>query len=418
MVNLSEKESYQKACFRDMSVLCFDGEIIQIPEYIVRIVKRAQEIIANENEGKPTINILDGEVLSKSHTDESEPKVRGPDGNVQTLSEYILGIIRAAQKIVQEDSSQEEDIKDYDKFIDNTFEAMLSEVDSSDSNEESTAVIQGVVDKLIDEVCSSPKLKMPEMESSGVSTFQEEPHNVASENMNETDNKIEKAKRVLENGIMSDENKEVNNVGTEDDTYDAKDNKNTETLNVSKEFCEIKNEVEEIAVEKMETVSPDISNDELEKIAEKFVENICNDAKNEFFVEEENKANEKTDSIKDSDEGVDKDIEHQDKEENNSSEETNEDVNGQIDKKENEEASENKIQNHSAKVHPEEAKPVVANLEDITQTESLPTEGKSGKDQKYDVTKDKIKPKRRSRGIRNSFRRMFSCFSTKSSQLE
>ena len=52
-----------------MSVLCFDGEIIQIPEYIVRIVKRAQEIIASENEGKPTINILDGEVLSRSQTD-------------------------------------------------------------------------------------------------------------------------------------------------------------------------------------------------------------------------------------------------------------------------------------------------------------------------------------------------------------
>ncbi|XP_076104768.1 uncharacterized protein LOC143073248 [Mytilus galloprovincialis] len=391
-----------------MSVLCFDGEIIQIPEYIVRIVKRAQEIIASENEGKPTINILDGEVLSRSQTDESEPKVRGPDGNVQTLSEYILGIIRAAQKIVQEDSLQEEDIKDYDKFIDNTFEAMLSEVDSSDSNDESTAVIQGVVDKLIDEVCSSPKLKMPEMESSSVSTFHEEPQNVASETMNDADNKIEQAKNILENGITSAENIEMKNVVIEDDTNDAKDITKTEISNVSEEFREI----EEIAVEKVEKISPDISNDELEKIAEKFVENICNDAKNEFFVEEENKANEKTDSIKDSDEGIDKDIKNQDKEE------TNEEDNGQIDKEEEEEASENKIQNHSAKVHPEDSKPAVANQEDITQTESLPTEGKSGKDQKYDVTKDKIKPKRRSRGIRNSFRRMFSCFSTKSSQLE
>ncbi|VDH92451.1 Hypothetical predicted protein [Mytilus galloprovincialis] len=391
-----------------MSVLCFDGEIIQIPEYIVRIVKRAQEIIASENEGKPTINILDGEVLSRSQTDESEPKVRGPDGNVQTLSEYILGIIRAAQKIVQEDSLQEEDIKDYDKFIDNTFEAMLSEVDSSDSNDESTAVIQGVVDKLIDEVCSSPKLKMPEMESSSVSTFHEEPQNVASETMNDADNKIEQAKNILENGITSAENIEMKNVVIEDGTNDAKDITKTEISNVSEEFREI----EEIAVEKVEKISPDISNDELEKIAEKFVENICNDAKNEFFVEEENKANEKTDSIKDSDEGIDKDIKNQDKEE------TNEEDNGQIDKEEEEEASENKIQNHSAKVHPEDSKPAVANQEDITQTESLPTEGKSGKDQKYDVTKDKIKPKRRSRGIRNSFRRMFSCFSTKSSQLE
>lgn len=391
-----------------MSVLCFDGEIIQIPEYIVRIVKRAQEIIASENEGKPTINILDGEVLSRSQTDESEPKVRGPDGNVQTLSEYILGIIRAAQKIVQEDSLQEEDIKDYDKFIDNTFEAMLSEVDSSDSNDESTAVIQGVVDKLIDEVCSSPKLKMPEMESSSVSTFHEEPQNVASETMNDADNKIEQAKNILENGITSAENIEMKNVVIEDDTNDAKDITKTEISNVSEEFREI----EEIAVEKVEKISPDISNDELEKIAEKFVENICNDAKNEFFVEEENKANEKTDSIKDSDEGIDKDIKNQDKEE------TNEEDNGQIDKEEEEEASENKIQNHSAKVHPEDSKPAVANQEDITQTESLPTEGKSGKDQKYEVTKDKIKPKRRSRGIRNSFRRMFSCFSTKSSQLE
>ncbi|XP_063434580.1 neurofilament medium polypeptide-like isoform X2 [Mytilus trossulus] len=395
-----------------MSVLCFDGEIIQIPEYIVRIVKRAQEIIASENEGKPTINILDGEVLSRSQTDESEPKVRGPDGNVQTLSEYILGIIRAAQKIVQEDSPQEEDIKDYDKFIDNTFEAMLSEVDSSDSNDESTAVIQGVVDKLIDEVCSSPKLKMPEMESSSVSTFQEEPQNVASDIMSEVDNKIEKANSVLENGITSAENIEVKNIVTENDTNNAKDITKTEISNASEGFREIKNDIEEIAVEKVEKISPDISNDELEKIAEKFVENICNDAKNEFFVEEENKANEKTDSIKDSDEGIDKDLENQDKEG------TNEDDNGQIDKEEEEEASENKIQNHSAKVHPEESKPTVANSEDITQTESLPTEGKTGKDQKYDVTKDKIKPKRRSRGIRNSFRRMFSCFSTKSSQLE
>ena len=67
-------------------------------------------------------------------------------------------------------------------------------------------------------------------------------------------------------------------------------------------------------------------------------------------------------------------------------------------------------------VHPEEAKPVVTNLEDIS--ENLPAEGKRGKGQKYDVSKDKIKPKRRSRGLRNSFRRMFSCFSTKSSQLE
>ncbi|VDH92452.1 Hypothetical predicted protein [Mytilus galloprovincialis] len=339
---------------------------------------------------------------------ESEPKVRGPDGNVQTLSEYILGIIRAAQKIVQEDSLQEEDIKDYDKFIDNTFEAMLSEVDSSDSNDESTAVIQGVVDKLIDEVCSSPKLKMPEMESSSVSTFHEEPQNVASETMNDADNKIEQAKNILENGITSAENIEMKNVVIEDGTNDAKDITKTEISNVSEEFREI----EEIAVEKVEKISPDISNDELEKIAEKFVENICNDAKNEFFVEEENKANEKTDSIKDSDEGIDKDIKNQDKEE------TNEEDNGQIDKEEEEEASENKIQNHSAKVHPEDSKPAVANQEDITQTESLPTEGKSGKDQKYDVTKDKIKPKRRSRGIRNSFRRMFSCFSTKSSQLE
>jgi len=69
-------------------------------------------------------------------------------------------------------------------------------------------------------------------------------------------------------------------------------------------------------------------------------------------------------------------------------------------------------------VHPEETKPVVANMDDITDTDNLPTGGKHGKEQKNDVSKDKIKPKRRARGLRNSFRRMFSCFSTKSSQLE
>lgn len=75
---------------------------------------------------------------------EQEPSVVGPDGSIQTVSEYILGIIRAAQKVVQE---SEDDIRDYDQFIDNTFDAMLNEA-GADNNEEPSSVVNDVIDQV------------------------------------------------------------------------------------------------------------------------------------------------------------------------------------------------------------------------------------------------------------------------------
>lgn len=64
------------------------------------------------------------------------------------MSEYILTIIRAAQKIITDEPPLEDDIKDYDEFIDNTFDSMLEDEASSDTNEDSSVVIQDVVEKV------------------------------------------------------------------------------------------------------------------------------------------------------------------------------------------------------------------------------------------------------------------------------
>jgi hypothetical protein len=42
----------------------------------------------------------------------------------------------------------EDDIKDYDEFIDNTFDSMLEDEASSDTNEDSSVVIHDVVEKV------------------------------------------------------------------------------------------------------------------------------------------------------------------------------------------------------------------------------------------------------------------------------
>lgn len=54
-----------------MSLLLFDGEVIEIPQYIVRIVNKAQEIITSDADGQrsPVLNLLDVDVLSKFRTD-------------------------------------------------------------------------------------------------------------------------------------------------------------------------------------------------------------------------------------------------------------------------------------------------------------------------------------------------------------
>lgn len=64
------------------------------------------------------------------------------------MSEYILTIIRAAQKIITDEPTLEDDIKDYDEFIDNTFDSMLEDEASSDTDEDSSVVIQDVVEKV------------------------------------------------------------------------------------------------------------------------------------------------------------------------------------------------------------------------------------------------------------------------------
>jgi hypothetical protein len=64
------------------------------------------------------------------------------------VSEYILAIIRAAQKIITDEPMLEDDIKDYDEFIDNTFDSMLEDEASSDTNEDSSVVIHVVVEKV------------------------------------------------------------------------------------------------------------------------------------------------------------------------------------------------------------------------------------------------------------------------------
>lgn len=64
------------------------------------------------------------------------------------MSGYILTIIRAAQKIITDEPTLEDDIKDYDEFIDNTFDSMLEDEASSDTDEDSSVVIQDVVEKV------------------------------------------------------------------------------------------------------------------------------------------------------------------------------------------------------------------------------------------------------------------------------
>lgn len=79
---------------------------------------------------------------------DSEQLVIATDGCKQTVSEYILAIIRAAQKIITDEPMLEDDIKDYDEFIDNTFDSMLEDEASSDTNEDSSVVIHDVVEKV------------------------------------------------------------------------------------------------------------------------------------------------------------------------------------------------------------------------------------------------------------------------------
>ena len=62
---------YINLLFRSMSLLLFDGEVIEIPDYIIRIVNKAQEIVASDADGQrsPVLNLLDVDVLSKFRTD-------------------------------------------------------------------------------------------------------------------------------------------------------------------------------------------------------------------------------------------------------------------------------------------------------------------------------------------------------------
>lgn len=415
-----------------MSLLYFDGEYIEIPEYIIRIVKRAQTIVTQGQ--NDTTNMVNGHWMSIENG--PEPSVVGSDGTVQTVSEYILGIIRAAQRVLQEDS---DDIKDYDQFISNTFDAMLNEAGAD--NEETSSVINGVVDQLIEEVCSSPKLKnlkMPEMNSSedmvetGTGPKENEPdqsksgespcmdvHSEANgSTQSSTDDIAEQTTQQERDVVCVSDETQLKNTPEDISETSAEREDHQVTVDTSVQESEeisvqsnadqnINNEekmdnqdkvevdLNDIPLDKSGKVdikndSKDVSEEELEKVAEKFVENICKEAQNIVLMEQENKMDNITDSTV-----------------------TNTEAAGNIGN-----TPDQAIQNHSDKVHPEEAKPTVANFEDIAKSESLPTEGKHGKGQKYNVSKDKIKNKRRSRSIRNSFRRMFSCFSTKSSQME
>lgn len=424
-----------------MSLLLFDGEVIEIPDYIIRIVNKAQEIVASDADGQrsPVLNLLDVDVLSKFRTDDSEPLVIGTDGCKQTVSEYILTIIRAAQKIITDEPTLEDDIKDYDEFIDNTFDSMLEDEASSDTDEDSSVVIQDVVEKLIDEVCST-EVTMPETETSLVTTTQEDERDETDDHqifeqqgnaipISDDTNKIEKSVNEDETIITNNDKTGTGNSNTsgDDEASDVNIKKvHTESFdNSDKELVmesqktDDSNEEGMTKVDDKDDESKNIPTDtEFERVAEKFVETICNDVKNELFIEEENKNNEIADSNNDIEICKEKDVENKSPMNGKEMGTTIDTVNGQLDPKQEDDPMDNKLQNHTAKVHPEETKPVVANIDDITDTESLPTGGKHGKEQKNDVSKDKIKPKRRARGLRNSFRRMFSCFSTKSSQLE
>lgn len=398
-----------------MSLLLCDGEIIEIPEYILRIVHRAQEIVSGENENQISpFNLENSDVLSTWSKDDSELTVKGPDGCTRTVSEYILEIIRTAQKIVQDDPRLEDDIRDYDEFIDSTFDSMLNDIDS-DTPEDSSVIAQTVVERLIEEVCSM-KITMPELDNSLVSTIQEEVPDSTKKQQNsipeligelndhivtlsnsETMEVYDEASNVSIEVVKSDD---VDGRGINEETFECMNNYKTESIPKTDEIMDNKNK----------------EMDELKKVADKFVQDICENVRNELSIEEENKTNESAVSKADTEKGQKDSSEEIDlSQEINDLKDT---ANGQVDKKPDEEFVENKTQNHTAKVHPEETQPAVTNLEDITQSDGQATEGKSVKEQKNDVSKDKIKSKRRARGLRNSFRRMFSCFSTKSSQLE
>ena len=86
---------------------------------------------------------------------------------------------------------------------------------------------------------------------------------------------------------------------------------------------------------------------EFERVAEKFVETICNDVKNELFIEEENKNNEIADSNNDIEICKEKDVE--DKSPMNGKEITIDTVNGQLDQKQEDDTMDNKLHSHTAK---------------------------------------------------------------------
>lgn len=222
--------------------------------------------------------------------------------------------------------------------------------------------------QLIDEVCSTEVI-MPETETSLVTTTQQdEPdetddHQIFEQQGNaipisDDTNKIKKSANEHETIITDNDKTGTDNSNTsgDDETSDVNiekvhtesfDNSDKELVMESQKKGDSNEEGMTRAEDKDDESKIMPTDTEFERVAEKFVETICNDVKNELFIEEENKNNEIADSNNDIEICKEKDAE--DKSPMNGKEITIDTVNGQLDQKQEDDTMDNKLHSHTAK---------------------------------------------------------------------
>lgn len=213
---------------------------------------------------------------------------------------------------------------------------------------------------------------MPETEASPVTTTQEDErdqiddHQIFEQQGNVIP--ISDDTNIIENSVNEDETIITNNAKIEtDNSKTSGDEEASSDVNIEKVHTELfDNSDKELVMESQTTgdsneegmtraddkddESKNIPTDtEFERVAEKFVETICNDVKNELFIEEENKNNEIADSNNDIEICKEKDVEDKSPMNGKERSTTIDTVNGQVDQKQEDDTMDNKLQNHTAK---------------------------------------------------------------------
>lgn len=213
---------------------------------------------------------------------------------------------------------------------------------------------------------------MPETEASPVTTTQEDErdqiddHQIFEQQGNVIP--ISDDTNIIENSVNEDETIITNNAEIEtDNSKTSGDEEASSDVNIEKVHTELfDNSDKELVMESQTTgdsneegmtraddkddESKNIPTDtEFERVAEKFVETICNDVKNELFIEEENKNNEIADSNNDIEICKEKDVEDKSPMNGKERSTTIDTVNGQVDQKQEDDTMDNKLQNHTAK---------------------------------------------------------------------